>query len=212
MFPNYLFNQFSGSHQAAGQVPTKPDSLRQSGSDVWGQCTEAWTLMVSVLQFWTDEELVADGEIFGGRVRPTSALAQYVMDMINPHLEEGYKVTWEVVVYWMPWMQKQLLNTDSAEVQRIWRQPIPVEGQSSKLEVTMETCYNRELQEEQKSKSKPGTQPASSTPSTSRTPSGLGHSQTLKLHLKKATQGVGWTHIKLKDQGLDAGKKYKPPQ
>ena len=33
-----------------------------------------------------------DGEIFGGQVHPTSVLANYVMDMINPQLEEGNKV------------------------------------------------------------------------------------------------------------------------
>ena len=47
-----------------------------------------------------------DGEIFGGQVCPTSAPAKYVMHTINPWLKEGYKVTWEQVVYWTPWMQK----------------------------------------------------------------------------------------------------------
>ena len=59
-FPNYLFNEFSGSCQYVGQVPMKPESLYQSGSDIWGRYTEAWTLMVTTLQFWTDEELIAN--------------------------------------------------------------------------------------------------------------------------------------------------------
>ena len=51
---------------------------------------------------------------------------------------------------------------------KIRRQPIPVEGQSSDVEVALETCFNRELQgveEEKVAKSKPGTLPAPSTPS-----------------------------------------------
>ena len=117
-FSNYLFNQFSGSRQAVRQVPTKPDCLRQTGSDVCSWCTEAWTLMASVLQFWTDEESIVEGEIFGGWVRLTSALAKYVMHTINPQLEEVYKVTWEKVVYRTPWMQKRLLNIDSTKARK----------------------------------------------------------------------------------------------
>ena len=84
----------------------KPNSLYQSGGDIWGKCTEAWTWMVSILQFWADDESIADGEIFGGRVCPASALAEYVMDTVNPSLEEGYKVTWEQVIHLTPWMKK----------------------------------------------------------------------------------------------------------
>ena len=48
---------------------------------------ESWKWLVTVLQFWTDEATVADGAVYGGRVRPASALAQYVMDAVNPRLE-----------------------------------------------------------------------------------------------------------------------------
>ena len=74
-FPNYLFNKFSRSRQVVGQVPMKPKSLYQSGGDVQGRCTEAWTLMVSILEFWMDEESIVDEEMFGGRVCLTSTLA-----------------------------------------------------------------------------------------------------------------------------------------
>ena len=106
VFPNYLFNWFSESCQVVGQAPKKPDSLQQYGDDIWGRCTEAWTLMVSILQFWTNKESVKDGEIFGGWVRLVSALAKYVMETINPHLEESHRVMWEKVVHWTPWMKK----------------------------------------------------------------------------------------------------------
>ena len=97
VFPAYLFNWFSESCQAVGQAPMKPDYLQQYGMDVRGRCVEAWTLMLSILQFWTNEESIKDREIFGGWVCPISALAEYVMETINPHLEETQKVMWEVM-------------------------------------------------------------------------------------------------------------------
>ena len=93
VFPNYLFSLLSESHQVVGQSPMKLDSIQQLSSDVWAWCTEAWTLMVSVLQFWTKEETIKDGEIFKGWIHLVSALAEYVMGTINPHPEPGYKVT-----------------------------------------------------------------------------------------------------------------------
>ena len=109
-FPAYLFNQFSESCQTVGQAPIKPDYLQQYSENVWGWCAEAWTLMVSILQFWTDEESIKDGEIFRGRVCPVSALAEYIIETINPHLAETQKVTWEKVMLWTPWIKKQLVN------------------------------------------------------------------------------------------------------
>ena len=38
--------------------------------------------IVSILQFWTDNESIADGELFGGWVRLASALAKYVKHTI----------------------------------------------------------------------------------------------------------------------------------
>ena len=100
--------------------------------------------MVLVLQFWTDKAMIQDSEIFGGQIRPASALVEYIMTTINPHLESGCEVTWEEVVHWTPWIRRRLAS-DSASVKRIQRQPIPVEGQSSKLEIVMEEYYNQEL-------------------------------------------------------------------
>ena len=115
VFPNYLFSRLSESHQVVRQSPMKLNSIQQLGSDMWAWCTEAWTLMVSVLQFWTNEETIKDGDIFGGQICLVSALAEYVMGTINPPLEPGYKVTWEQVVHWTPWMRRCLVG-DSAEI------------------------------------------------------------------------------------------------
>ena len=160
MFPNYLFNRLAESCQVVGQPSLKLDSIQQLGGDVWGQCTEAWTLMASVLQFWTDEETIKDSALFGGCIHPVSTLVEYVVNTINPHLEEGYKVTWEEVVCRTPWIRKRLAG-NNALVKQIWHQPIPLEGHSSELEIVMEEYYNLELLRldtplEGASKNKPG--------------------------------------------------------
>ena len=136
VFPNYLFNQLAESCQVVRQPSLKLDSIKQLGGDVRGRCTKAWTLMALVLQFWTDEETIKDG--------PVSVLAEYVVNTINPHLEEGCKITWEEVTCWMPWIRK-CLTSNNALVKQIWCQPIQLEGHSSELEITMEEYYNLEL-------------------------------------------------------------------
>ena len=206
VFPNYLFNQLSKSCQVVGQPSLKLDSIQQLGDDVWARCTEAWTLMTSVLQFWTDEESIRDGAIFGSWIRLVSALAEYMLNTINPHLEEGYKVTWDEVVHHTPWIRKRLMG-DSALVKQIQRQPIPLEGHSSELEMAMEEYYNRELR-----CLETPMQGATKDKAVSKTITGLSRGQDLKLHLRRSMPGDGWSHVQPKDPGPDVGKKYKQPR
>ena len=49
--------------------------------------------MVAVLQFWGDEVSTANGIVYGGHEHPVSALAEYVLNTINPGLDPGSKVT-----------------------------------------------------------------------------------------------------------------------
>ena len=75
--------------------------------------------------------------------------------------------------------------------------------------MALENCYNWELEKlekEKAAKSKSGKQPGF------KTLTGIGCGQTLKLHLKKATQGPGWSHVEPKDPGPDVGKKYELPE
>ena len=136
-----------------------------------------------------------------------STLAEYVVNTINPHLELGYKVTWEEVVRRMPWIRKRLAS-DSALVKQIWWQPIPLEGHSLELEIVMEEHYNLELCRletplEGAAKNKPGG---------SKTVTRLGQGQDLKLHWRRSMLGEGWSHMQLKDAGPDVGKRYEPPR
>ena len=145
VLPNYLFNQLAESCKIVRQPSLKLDSIQQLGGDVRGWCTKAWTLMASVLQFWTDEETIKDGALFEGHIHLVSTLVEYVVNTINPHLEEGCKVTWEEVVHRTSWIRK-CLTGNNALVKQIRRQPIPLEGHSSELEIAMEEYYNLELQ------------------------------------------------------------------
>ena len=87
--PPYLFTPLPESRQSGAQVPVKPSQLASPGGGVHHHSRESWKWLVTVLQFWTDEATVADGTVYGGRVRPASALAEYVMDTVNPGLEPG---------------------------------------------------------------------------------------------------------------------------
>ena len=171
--------------------------------------------MASILQFWTDEASIADGELFGGRTRPVSALAEYIMSTINPTLPPGYKVTWDHIITRTPWMKKRLFNSTSEEERRMHRQPIPVVGISSDLEVAMEKCYNEHIMDTAaQAKKKALQEKLGAKDSPSSKPSGLknmGRGETIKIHLKKLALGQDWTHVSPKDQGPDVGKCYDPP-
>ena len=117
--PPYLFTPLPESRQSGAQVPVKPSQLGGPGGNVHHRCRESWKWLVMVLQFWTDEATVADGAVYGGCVRPASALAQYVMDTVNLGLEYGSKVSWEDVITRMPWMSKRLHGMTTGQEQTV---------------------------------------------------------------------------------------------
>ena len=139
--PPYLFTPLPESRQSGAQVPVKPSQLAGPGGDVRHRSRESWKWLVTVLQFWTDEATVADGAMYRGRVRPASALAEYVMDTVNPGLEPGSKVSWEDVITRTPWMSKRLHGMTTGQEQTVRRQALPMPGESSELEVLSEKLY-----------------------------------------------------------------------
>ena len=98
------------SHQEGAQVPVKQSHLGGPGGDVRHRCWESWKWLVTVLQFLMDEATVANGAVYGGRVRPASALAEYMMNTVNLGLEPGSKVSWEDVYH-----------PDAMDVQKVTR-------------------------------------------------------------------------------------------
>ena len=177
--PPYLFTTLPESRQSGAQVLVKPSQLGGPGGDVRHRSWESWKWLVTVLQFWTDEATVADGTVYGGRVRPASALAEYVMDTVNPGLEPGSKVSWEDVITRTPWMSKRLHGMTTGQEQTVRRQALPMPSESSELEVLSEKLY---------------TEYCKKLPSAGGGKSPLGRAGTLRLHLKKAEKG--WTQSK----------------
>ena len=98
-FPQFLFIPLLESHQGGAQVPVKLPQVNAPGGDVRLRSREAWKWMVAVLQFWGDEASSADGIVYGGHERPISALAEYVLNTINPGLDPRSKITWDDVVF-----------------------------------------------------------------------------------------------------------------
>ena len=112
-------------------------------------------------------------------------------------------------------MQKHLFNVTSAKERLIRHQPIPVVGVSSKLEIAMEECYNKEVKKAAVEKNKAPKEKPGATPSPAPKSPGLktmGCGESIKLHLRKTAMGEGWSHITPKDKGLDVGQRYEPPQ
>ena len=186
--PPYLFTPLPESRQSGAQVPVKPSQLGGPGGDVCHRCRESWKWLVTVLQFWMDEATVTDGPVYGGRVRPASALAEYVMDTVNPGLEPGSKVSWEDVITRTPWMSKRLHGMTTGQEQTVRHQALPMPGESSELEVLSEKLY---------------TEYSKKMPSAGRGKSPLGRAGTLRLHLKKAEKG--WTQASQSGTGPGVG-------
>ena len=186
--PLYLFTPLPESRQSGAQVPVKPSQLGGPGGDVRHCCRESWKWLVTVLQFWTDEATVTNGAVYGGRVCPASALAEYVMDTVNPGLEPGSKVSWEDVITRTPWMSKRLHGMTTGQEQTVRRQALPMPGESSELEVLSEKLY---------------AEYSKKMPSAGGGKSPLGRAGTLRLHLKKAEKG--WTQASQSGTGLGVG-------
>ena len=193
--PPYLFTPLPESLQSGAQVPVKPSQLGGPRGDVCHRCRESWKWLVTVLQFWTDEATVADGAMYRGRVHPASALAQYVMDTVNPGLEPGSKVSWEDVITRTPWMSKRLHGMTTGQEQTVRRQALPMPGESSELEVLSEKLY---------------TEYCKKMPSAGEGKSPLGRAGTLQLHLKKAEKG--WTQASQSGTGPGVGNPNRYPK
>ena len=150
--------------------------------------------MVAVLQFWGNEASSANGIVYGGRECPVSALADYVLNTINPGLDPRSKITWDDVVIQTPWMSKQLHSMTAAQEVMVRRQALPVQGESSELEVVLEKMYSEQLLHS-KGRGKLITS------------SGLtkvGQGDALKLHLKRTAWGEGWS-VEMRDSGPTVG-------
>ena len=194
-FPPYLFMPLPESRQVGAQVPVKPSQLGYPGGDVRHHCRESWKWPVMVLQFWTDEATVTDGAVYGGRVRPASALAVYVMSTVNPGLKPGSKVSWEDVITRMPWMSKRLHGMTAGQEQTVRCQALPMPGESSELEVLSEKLHTEYL---------------SKMPSAGGGRSPLGRVGTLRIHLKKAEKG--WTQANQSGTGPGVGNLNQYPK
>ena len=98
--------------------------------------------MVAALQFWGDEVSSTDGIVYGHCECPVSTLAEYVLNTINPGLDPGSKITWDDVVIRTPWLTKRLHGMMATQEMMVRRQALPVQGESSELEVVLEKRYS----------------------------------------------------------------------
>ena len=166
-----------------------------------------------VLQFWGDEASITNGVVYGGHVRAESTLAEYVLNAVNLGLKPGSQITWDDIVIQTPWMSKRLHSMTAGQEKTVWYQVLPAPGVSSELEVTLKRRFSKHVLNSSLRRGKvaigkpttPGPKPVSSPPGLTK----AGRGDMLKVRLKKATQGEGWTHVKPKDPGPDVGCPYQ---
>ena len=211
-FPDFLFTPVPDSHQGGSQVPVKPLQVRVPGGDVRDKSKEAWKWLVAVLQFWGDEASSADVLVYGGHKCPVSALAKYAFNTINPGLEPEFKVMWDDVVIWTPWMIKCLHGMTGGQEVTVRHHPLPQPGVSSQLELTLERLYSAacaKLKSLEKGKAgEHGAKPTTMPPGLPK----LGQGTVPKVHLRKDSPGPGWSHVTPKDTGPDVGCPYQTPK
>ena len=216
MFPQFLFTPLPESHQDRAQVPVKLSQVNVPGGEVPDKSREAWKSMVAVLQFLGEEVSSADGVVYGGCKCPISALAEYILNTINPGLEPGSKITWNDIVIWTPWMAKRLHSMTAAQEKTVRRQALLVPGVSSELEIALERKYSEHVLSSSVGRGKLIVEnPTAPCPKLVTSPPGLTkvrRGDVLKLHLKRATQGEGWSHVEPKDSGPDVGRPYQTPK
>ena len=188
---------------------TKDESIYSPTDDIRERFKRGWVLTAAVLQFWTDEQSILDGVLNGGRVCPTSTLAQYVMNKLNLVVPEDLMITWDQVVERTPWVGKRL-NCTEEESRIILRQPIPIPGEASELELATEACYKWQVVEKFTAATEASGQRSTLSGSTPRTPKGRG--AILKAHMDKMDMGEGWTRLQGKQSGPDVGRRYEPCQ
>ena len=110
-------------------------------------------------------------------------------------------------------MAKQLHSMTATQEMMVKHQALPVQGKSSELEVVLEKRYSEQLLHSKgrgklvaENPTLPGHKPV--------TFSGLTKARrgdTLKLHLKRATRGEGWS-VERRDLGLSMGHPSQTPQ
>ena len=104
----------------------------------------------------------------------------------------------------------------AAQEKTVRHQALPEPGVSSELEIALERRYSEHVLSSSVGRGKlvvenpttPGPKPITSPPRLTKVRRG----DVLKLHLKRATQGEGWSHVELKDKGPDVGRPYKTPK
>ena len=145
-----------------------------------------------------------------------SALAEYVLNTINPGLEPGSKVTWDDVVTRTPWMAKWLRGMMASQEKMVRHQAQPIPGMSSELEIALEKMYSEHISKLPMGRERliVGNPPThghkliTSPPRLTKT----GRMDVFKLHLKRGAQGEGWSHIESKDSGPGVRCPYQTPK
>ena len=92
-----------------------------------------------------DEASITDSIVYGGHECPVSALAEYVLNTINPGFKPRCQITWDDIVIRTPWLSKRLHGMTAGQEKTVQHQALPVPGESSELEIALERRYSEHI-------------------------------------------------------------------
>ena len=163
--------------------------------------------MAAVLQFWTDKQSILDGSSMAVEFVPPAPWRSMSWTDSIRQCQRTLVITWDQVVERTPWARKRLNGTED-ESRAIFRQPIPVPGGASELELATEAFYKQQVVEQFTAAVEASGQKSTPSEQTPRTPKGRG--AILKAHVDKMDMGENWTRLSGKQSGPDMGRPYEP--
>ena len=112
-------------------------------------------------------------------------------------------------------MAKRLHGMTAAQEKTVRHQALPVPGVSLELEIALERRYSEHILSSVgrgklaiENPTATGPKPITSPPRLTK----ARREDVLKLHLKRATQGEGWSHVERRDSGPNVGRPCQTPK
>ena len=93
----------AGGTAARNSMPSNPAVTFRQDIDIRTKSQLSWVYFCALLQSWTDEAMVAEGGLYGGKRRPTNPLIGCIRAVINPFAGKSFEVTWESIEALTSW-------------------------------------------------------------------------------------------------------------
>ena len=139
----FLQSPFIASGAAArNSMPSDPAATFRWDIDIRTKSQLTWLYFCALLQAWTDEAMVAEGGLYGGKRRPTNPLIGRIQAVINPFTGNNFEVTWESIEALTSWTRVHWYF-GSPDKARFGSEAAPTSDMKNHLESAMETRWQK---------------------------------------------------------------------